>query len=369
MTLNANTPRPNCLNLQTVKNTISVSKQLYNKVYLVIGATEMVGAHLTCAMLRQGLSVRVAKAKGDDPAYIKHVLSFYTADYEGQFNEIEWADIDYDDITSLQDAMQGVCTVFCCKIPNLLRCRSINDNVLEIKNILNAAQESDLKGFVYLSSYRALGEEPDDKEVNEQSQRNPKGKYIKFDIVHYRCEMEVRRAMEEGLNASILAPTVVLGPGNWITDTSHLIPETAQRRYFTYGVTGFVGVNDVVKCLMSLARNKIYGEKFIANSQNMSFLTLFNIIAQKMSLPAPTKLASKWIIRLYKFCHGFKSIFTGRRPIVNEPYIDSVTHYRLYDGSKSVNRLIAAYETIDSVVDTIAGIYKKEQEGFDVNKS
>ena len=297
MTLSANTPRSNCLNLQTVKNTISVSKQLYNKVYLVIGATEMVGAHLTCAMLRQGLSVRVAKAKGDDPAYIKHVLSFYTADYEGQFNEIEWADIDYDDITSLQDAMQGVCTVFCCKIPNLLRCRSINDNVLEIKNILNAAQESDLKGFVYLSSYRALGEEPDDKEVNEQSQRNPKGKYIKFDIVHYRCEMEVRRAMEEGLNASILAPTVVLGPGNWITDTSHLIPETAQRRYFTYGVTGFVGVNDVVKCLMSLARNKIYGEKMgpqLWKGKKMALITTCGY--------PPEKGADLWEAGMKRYC-------------------------------------------------------------------
>ncbi len=330
-------------------------------MYLVIGATEMVGAHLVCTMLRQGMSVRATLCKGDNPEYTKHVLSFYTNDLDGQYNEIEWVNVDYDDITSLQDAMKGVCTTFCCKIPNLQCGRSVKDNVSEVKNIINAAQESDIKNLVYLSSYRALGEEPDTKEITELSQRNPKGKYIKFDLAHYHCEMEVRRAMEEGLHASIIAPTIVLGPGNWRTDSSFLFSEADKREYYANGVTGFVGVNDVVKCLMTTGRNNICGEKFIISSQNMGYNALFALIAQKLSLPAPTKLANKWIIRLYKFCYTVKSIFTGRRPIVNTPYIDSVKHFRLFDNTKSVNRLIAAYEPIESVVDKIADIYKNEK--------
>ncbi len=321
----------------------------------------MVGAHLVCALLRQGQSVRATRCKGDLPEYTRHVLSFYTGDYEGQFNEIEWVDADYDDVTSLADAMKDITTVFCCKIPKLHHGHNVDDNVLEIKNILNAAQEQQVENFFYLSSYHALGEEPDTKEITELSQRNPKGKYDSFNLAHYRCEMEVQRAMEEGLNASIAAPTVVLGPGNWTTDTSHLFPDSAQRKYYAYGVTGFVGVNDVVKCLLTMARKKIYGEKFIVSSQNLGFRALHSLLAQKTGNPEPQKAAPQRAITLYKFCYAVKSIFTGRRPIVNNLYINCLTRFRLFDNSKSLRSLIAAYEPIESVIETISNIYKEEQ--------
>ena len=329
-------------------------------MYLVIGATEMVGAHLVCALLRQGMRVRAMLCKGDDPEYTKHILSFYTNDFEGQFNEIEWVDADYNDITSLSDAMKDVCTVFCCKVPKVTWRHSINDNVFEIKNIVAAAQESDIKSFIYLSSYHTLGEEPDTKEINELSQRNPKGKYSDFALAHYHCEMEVRRAMEEGLAASILAPSVVIGPGNWTTDISHQFPDAKQREYTTLGVTGFVGVNDVVKCLLMLARKRIHGEKFIANSQNMSYKNLHRLIAQQLGTPVPQKLATKRVIALYKVCYVTKSIFTGRRPLLNKLYTDSLNDFRLIDNTKSINRLIAAYEPIDSVIKTVSRIYKAD---------
>ena len=330
-------------------------------MYLVIGATEMVGAHLVCALLHLGQSVRATRCKGDLPEYTRHILSFYTGDYEGQFNEIEWVDADYDDIESLQDAMKDISTVFCCKIPKLCHGHNVDANVQEIKNILAAAQEQNVENFFYLSSYHALGEEPETKEITELSQRNPKGKYDSFSRAHFRCEMEVQRAMVEGLNASIAAPTVVLGPGNWTTDTSHLFPDSAQRKYYAQGVTGFVSVNDVVKCLLTMARKKIYGEKFIINSQNMGYRALHILLAQKTGNPEPQKPAPQHILTCYKICHAIKSIFTGRRPIVNSLYFNSMTHFKLFDNSKSLRSLIAAYEPIESVVETISKIYKEEQ--------
>lgn len=320
----------------------------------------MVGAHLVCTLLRQGKRVKAVLCKGDDPKYTKHILSFYTADFEGQFNEIKWVSADYNDITSLADAMTDVCTVFCCKVPNIAWRHDISDNVSEIKNIIAAAQDSKIDSFIYLSSYHTLGEEPDIMEINELSQRNPKGKYTDFALAHYRCEMEVRRAMEEGLPASILAPSVVIGPGNWTTDFSHQFPDAKDRKYTSLGVTGFVGVNDVIKCLMMLARKKIHGEKFIANSQNMSYKTLHRLIAEQLGTPVPKKLASKGVITLYKICYVIKSIFTGRRPLLNKLYTYSLNDFRLIDNSKSINTLIAVYEPIESVIKTISAIYKAD---------
>ncbi len=321
----------------------------------------MVGAHLICTMLRQGLKVRATRTAGEPTNYTKHVMSFYTDDYDALFDEIQWVDTDLGDIVSLADAMDGIDTVFCCRVPKIKWGLDISDNVNITKNIVAAAQNSSIKGFYYLGNYLALGDEPENNEVNELSQRNPKGKYSKLSRAHYFCEMEVQRAIEEGLPASIIAPTVVLGPGNWLTDTSHLFPDAPKRKYFTRGVAGFVGVNDIVKSLMSLARNRIHGEKFIVNSQNLNYLDIFTMIANTMGVPAPQKEASCKVISLYQFCYAVKSIFTGRRPVRNRLYIYSLTQYRLFDNRKSIGRVIAAYETIESVIETIAAIYKKER--------
>lgn len=329
-------------------------------MYLVIGATEMVGAHLTCTMLKQGLRVRCTKRKGDDILITKHYLSFYSNDYENLFSEIEWVDADSSDLESMLDAMEGIDVAFCCERPYLNSKHHFNDNIDEMRNILVAVQDAEVEYFYYLSSFEALGEEADCKEITETSERNPKGDYPVMSQLAYLCEMEVQRALNEGVKGGIVNPTVVIGPGDWKKDTSRIFTYALLKSYYTKGVTGFVGVNDVVKCLMSMAKKRITGEKFILCSQCISYYQLLKYIADSFGIKPPNKYANGFRLMIGKIMVFFKSLFIGRRPFIDDEFLNRLVSFKLYSNTKSMGRIIVDYEPIDQVVDEVCAIYLKD---------
>lgn len=322
----------------------------------------MVGAHLVCSLLQQGQSVRAVLSPGDDPKYTKHILSLYSDDYELLYNEIDWVKTPLDDLSSLSDAVEDICVTLYCITPKLSSIRYIEDNVAEIKNVISAVQNSSCGYFLYISNISALGDEPDMTEISELSQRNPKGVYSQISQAYFQCEIEVRRAMQEGLNAGILNSAAVLGPGDWKTDSSSFIPESQNMKLYADGVTGLVGVNDLIKCIMIMVKEK-YNDSYIVCSENMSCGELIMYIDNNLNPnnKVKRKKASPLMLKIYKAAYAIKSILTGRRPIIDGEYFDNLTRFRLYSNRKSINKLITNYQTVEEVVETICNIYLKDK--------
>ncbi len=68
-----------------------------------------------------------------------------------------------------------------------------------------------------------------------------------YAVSKFRSEMEVWRGMEEGLNAVIVNPSIILGPGFWDRGSSSMFSRVAGGlKYAAPGITGYVGVQDVV---------------------------------------------------------------------------------------------------------------------------
>ena len=320
----------------------------------------MSGAHLVCALLKQGHKIRAAKYGDEDENITKKCLSFYFDDYENLFSEIEWVDVSRCDIFSLTEAMQEVKTVFYCLRPALNTKRTLEDNIEEIRSVLNAAREAQIGYFYYISTLDALGYESDYKEITEDTQRNPKGNYPAVSDLEYRCETEVFRALNEDLKGSVLNTGIILGPGDWKSDSSRMFSLSMTWGYYTKGVTGFVGVYDVIKCLLALERKKICGERFIAVSENLSYHQIMKIITQKFGIKEPLKFAGKFRLAVYKCCYIVKSLLTGRRPVADTAYFNRITSFNIYSNKKSIGRLIVNYEDIESVIEKICNIYVKD---------
>lgn len=320
----------------------------------------MVGAHLTCSMLKLGIRVRATKCKCDDIQKTKTYLSHFSDDYENLFNEIEWVDACSKDLDSMLDAMEGIDVVFDCERPYISAKHNFQSNIDEIRNIITAVADAEVNYFYYLSSLDALGDEPDCKEITELSQRNPKGKYSKISQLNYLCEMEVQRAFNEGLKGGIVNPGVILGPGDWKNDSSRIFSFAAHNSYYTKGVTAFVGIDDVVKCLMLMARTHITGEKFILFSQCLSYLEVLNMISRELGKKPPHKYVNHFRMFVYKVCYALKSLFVGRRPIIDAEYFGRLDGFKLYSNTKSKGRIIIDFEPIDQVVKDISDIYMKD---------
>ncbi len=319
----------------------------------------MVGAHLVCTMLRQGFGVRAIKCPDDNTGYTKSILSLYSDDYENLFNEIEWVEARYDDPGQMSAALEGVCKVFCCLKPRLSGEQSISDNVETIRNIIAAVQDSDCEYMMYLSSVYALGEEQELSDINEKSQRDPKGKYTKISNAFYMCEMEVWRAIQEGLRAGIINTASVLGPGDWKNDKSVFVCNQLMREYYTDGVSGIVSINDLVKCIMAMAKQQICNENFVVCGHNVSCKDFFRMFAEAQEVEPPTKHASTLRILLWKLKYAMQSIREKRRPIIDDEFFHDLTQFRTYDNSKSINRIIIGYEPIEESIKMVCELHKK----------
>lgn len=331
-------------------------------MYLVIGATEMTGAHLICTMLRQGFAVRATRTLGEDTEYTKNILRLYTDDAEILYNEIDWVYVDYNDPDTLETALDGICSTICCITPKLGKNISIDDNVNIIHNIINAVKDSECEYFCYLSSVRALGDESDTTEITEKSQRNPKGKYSKSSQAYYLCEMEVWRAMQEGLNAGIINTAAILGPGDWHNDRSKFLNDKMSKVYYTEGVTGLVSVNDLVKCIMTMVRKKISNESFIVCADNISYRDLQSYFQKHLGQKVSTRKAGWLRLCLWKIQYAIKSLISGRRPFIDSDFFDELTQFSIYSNRKSLRKLIIQYEEVENSVKNICKYYKKSKE-------
>ena len=98
--------------------------------------------------------------------------------------------------------------------------------------------------------------------------------------------MEVWRGIEEGMDAVIVNPSIILGAGNWDIGSPKLFQAIWKGlKYYTKGETGFVDVWDVSKAMISLMDElnfeKTKNQRFILNAGNLSYQDFFNKIADE----------------------------------------------------------------------------------------
>ncbi len=104
---------------------------------------------------------------------------------------------------------------------------------------------------------------------------------------------EVWRGTQEGLNAVIVNPGVVLGAGYWNGGSSGNLFQQIYNgmSFYVKGVVGYVDVFDVVKIMHQLMKSNITNEGYIVISENLSFESFQNKVATSLKVKAPKKEA------------------------------------------------------------------------------
>jgi nucleoside-diphosphate-sugar epimerase len=128
----------------------------------------------------------------------------------------------------------------------------------------------------------------------------------------------VRDGIRQGLNAVIVNPSVIFGPGDWSKGSSSFFSAIdSGMPFYTGGVTGYVDVRDVVKAMILLMNNPVSGERFIISSENLSYHDVFKMISQSIGavkpfIPIPEMMLypAFLLLRLISFVTGKKSAIT-----------------------------------------------------------
>lgn len=280
---------------------------------LVTGGTGFIGAYIIKELIDKGYAVRAIRRSNKLPFFIPPDI----------LDKVEWVSGDVLDVIALDESMQGVDRVIhsaaSVSFVKSERAQMYNTNVDGTANIVNLALENGIKKLVHISSISALGRTFAGEHVNEEK----KWVISKFDS-HYgisknKAEMEVWRAIGEGLDAVIINPSTVLGFGNW-HDSSCAIFKNLYKGFmwYTRGINGFVCVEDVAKIAVLLMESDISGERFIINHENWEFKKLFDTITSAFGKTHPSWEATPFLSNIAWRFEKMRSLIKGDKPLITK---------------------------------------------------
>ena len=242
---------------------------------LVTGATGLLGSHFLLDITRSGNPVRALKRKSSNTDMIRKIFSYYVDNPDILLNRIEWVDGDLLDFASIENALDGVDEVYHAGAIVSFYPKDhkamLNVNINGTANLVNLSLEKNIDKFCYVSSVATLGRADQNGLTSEETHWQQNSKNSVYSISKYGAEREVWRGMEEGLNAVIINPSVILGPGFWDDNSGLFKLVWKGLKYYTQGINGFVDVRDVARAMRIVMEQNQFNNRFIVSSENVSY--------------------------------------------------------------------------------------------------
>ncbi len=306
---------------------------------LVTGGTGLVGSHLLYDLVKSGKKVRALRRKNSRVEHVHKVFSYYTKEAEMLLARIEWVEGELLDYQSVLDAMEGIEEVYHCaafvSFNKRDRQEVLRNNIEGTAHMVNAALELKVRKFGYVSSIAALGRPLSGEDITEELIWRPSRHTSSYSESKFKSEMEVWRGIAEGLNAVIVNPSVIIGPGLWERGSGLFFWNIWKGlRYYTLGVNGYVDVRDVVLALTSLMRTEISGERFIVSSENLSVQEMFGMIARSLGKVPPSSYASPAMMAFIQKLDALKSALFFTPPALPKETLYSAHRQVRYSSQK-----------------------------------
>lgn len=286
--------------------------QLFNMI-LVTGGTGFLGAYIIKNLIERGHTIRAIRRSTKLPFFIDAAI----------LSKVEWVEGDVLDVVALSEAMQGIDAVIhsaaVVSFAKHNRKEMYNVNIEGTANVVNAALEAGVKRILHVSSIAALGRTTKRSTVTEEKEWEENKANTHYAITKRHAEMQVWRGFAEGLEGAIINPSTILGFGNW-NESSCAVFKNSYKGFpwYTKGINGFVGVEDVAEAAVQLLLSGINEKRFIVTAENRSFQSIFNTIADGFGKKRPDRYAGPGMSEIAWRLESLKSFLTGSKPLLSK---------------------------------------------------
>ncbi len=336
---------------------------------LVTGATGILGRVIVLELLNRGKSVRASKRKDSNLNEVKESFRFYGENPDEVFQKIEWVEVDFEDLDSLKNALNGVDEVYHCAAKVSFHPKDkkqlYQTNIKGTKQLLYACENAEVKKFLFVSSIAVLDGLNENGELDETSDFNPKVDHSSYAISKHFSEMEVWRASAEGMQTVVVNPGLIIGSGNWNSSSGTLFKELGEPSYTFSGGTSYVDVRDVAKISVELMEQNIFGERFILISENKKYQEVANFIKQKLGKPT-VKIVPNGLLSIGVFLNAILGWLISHLRMANKTNVKSVTEFNKISNQKIKERLqyefIPVEESLNFHLENYLSKRKKNQE-------
>jgi dihydroflavonol-4-reductase len=247
---------------------------------LITGSTGFIGSHLARVLARRGDELRLLLRRDSDDSLLEGIA-------------FERANGDVTDRRAVRRAMDGIERVFHVAGMTSMRAadakRVFETNATGTRIVAEEALAAKVERLVHTSSVAAIGPAPHGGRADEAQSFEVGGLGIAYVNSKHEAELEVLRAAAQGLDAVIVNPTFVLGPGGRGTGSMGLVRRFLLRRIPAYvdGGLNIVDVRDVADGHLQAEAKGKTGERYILGGRNFTLQRLFADLQRISGVPAP----------------------------------------------------------------------------------
>ena len=232
--------------------------------------------------------------------------------------------------------------------------RLLEINKTGTEHIVNACLAHDVSHLVYVGSIGALGRETDHVTLNESTPWLQNEFSTGYGLSKYLGELEAWRGAGEGLNVSVVLPSVILGAGIWHSSSLQLVDRIVHKSgWYPTGQTGFVDVRDICAFVGALLEKSNTGERWILNGANLSYGELYHKLGAELGLNKKFRPAPKWLAKTILIGSNLVKGGSLGTEMINQAY-GTFT----YDASKSQTLDGFKYRMMDETIREVAKAYQ-----------
>jgi nucleoside-diphosphate-sugar epimerase len=331
---------------------------------LVTGGTGMVGSHLLFKLVSSNKPVRAIYRRAHKLESVKKVFGYYTKDVDALYNKIEWINANINDIPVLETAFKGITHVYHCAAFISFEPDKYHElrkvNIKGTANIVNLCISNNVQKLCYVSSIAAIGNEPNPNiPISENTEWNPELDNSVYAITKYGAEIEVWRGTQEGVDAVIVNPGIILGPGFWKGGGSGSLFRQIHKglSYYPRGSSAYVDVWDVVDAMLQLTESPLKNERYILISENLPFKSFQDTVAKTLNVKTASREASPLLLSVAWRLDWLTHKLFGKRRKLSKQLAKSISDTTIFDNSKIQRDLNFKFKSIDDSVAQVVTYY------------
>ena len=310
------------------------------KTYLLTGAAGFLGSHICRQLLRRGDRVRAFVLTGDPAVkYIPEGVELFEGNLCSPEDCMEFFNADADETVCIH------CASLVTVNPDYSE-KLMAVNVDGTDNIIAAAKaHKECSRLVYVSSTGAIPEEPRGRKIREVKHFYPYdenlvvGWYSRTKAI---ATQHVLNAAREGLNACVVHPSGILGPGDNAIGTTTKTIISIIKGEMPIGMQGSFNLADVrdlaAGCIAAADRGK-RGECYILANEEVTLKELCTLLDRdlhcgKCRAYLPLNLAKKIASSQEK-----KARKTGKQPLMTTFSVYNLERNNSFDYTKAKKEL------------------------------
>jgi nucleoside-diphosphate-sugar epimerase len=174
--------------------------------------------------------------------------------------------------------------------------------------------------------------------------------------------MEVWRGVNEGLQAVIVNPSIIIGPGMWYGSWEGIFKQIQKGlNYYPTGASGYIDVADVAKAMIRLTESEVSGERFILSAENLAHQEVLDYLAGALKRPLPAKPLTPVLYRMACHLEKVRSLVTGSQPRITRQSVKSSTAVTSYSNRKIMQALSLNFTPVKETLASSVRLFLDEQ--------